>query len=100
MTLNTDIGCISTFLTEDVGCYHFRFMMDMRDAEDPVFLDKLNDLKESGHPVNWADIKPHYDRGTFGAKPDMRPFQFTCRKDPNLTLGSVDISLLRVIPGK
>ena len=83
--IGSNIGCISASLTENTGYYYFRYLMDMSDADNPVFLEKLKQLMESGHPVNWADIKPHHDRESFGASPDMRPFEFICPKDPTTT---------------
>ena len=84
--IGSDIGSINAFMTEDTGNYFFKFFMDMRNADNPEFLAQLKHLIESGHPVNEADMKPHYTKGNFGSTPDMRSFQFSCPKDINLTL--------------
>ena len=77
----SDIGNIAAFLSEDTAEYTLKYYMDMRDAEDEKFLTiTLPQLLESGHPVNWADIAPHYERGSFGRVPDMREFYFRIPK--------------------
>ena len=83
--LDSDIGCISAFVTEDAENYYFKFFMDMRDADNTEFLDRLRLLMDSGHPINRADIEPHYKRGSFGNVPDMRGLEFSCPKDMTLT---------------
>jgi hypothetical protein len=50
--------------------------MDMIDAEDPAFLAKLEKLKQSGHPINYADMGPHIANDSFGKTMDLAPFGF------------------------
>ena len=76
--IGSDIGSIGVFMAEGPTDYEFKFLLDMRDADDHGFLDRLRQLMGSGHPVNWADIGPHYERGSFGETPDMSPFEFRC----------------------
>ena len=74
----SDIGNISAFLSEDTTRYSLKYYMDMRDAKDDEFLgNTLPQLLASGHPVNHADIRPHFERGSFGRVPDMSQFQFS-----------------------
>ena len=79
--IGSDLGSISAFMADGGEDYHFRFGMDMRDASDAGFLDRLTELMKSGHPVNWTDITPHYNTGNFGCSPDMTPYQFSCPKN-------------------
>lgn len=53
----------------------------MRDASNAEFLERLTELMKSGHPVNWADIRPHHEAGNFGCAPDMTPYEFSCPKN-------------------
>ena len=84
--VSSNIGSISAFVEERQENYHFKFFMDMRDAEDQEFLDRLRHLIASGHHVNMADMEPHIARGSFGSVPDMRRFEFSCTKDMRLTI--------------
>ena len=77
----SDIGSISAFMANGGEDYRFTFGMDMRDANDAGFLTRLDKLMKSGHPVNWADIGPHYEAGSFGRRPDMTSYQFRCPKN-------------------
>ena len=79
--IGSDIGSMSVFMAEDAEKYNFTFCMDMRDADNKNFLIQLSQLIKSGHPVNYADVHPHYDKGSFGKVPDMSAFQFSCPKD-------------------
>ena len=79
--IGSNIGTINVFMAETTENYEFKFLLDMRDAKNPDFLGRIKRLMNSGHPVKWADIKPHHEQGEFGRSPDMTPFQFTCRRD-------------------
>ena len=77
----SDIGNISAFLLEDATSYNLNYLLDMRDVENEEFLSNtLPKLLESGHPVNQADIRPHFERDSFGRVPDMRQFRFSIQK--------------------
>ena len=75
-----DIGNIAAFLLEDTEEYTLKYYMDTRDAENEEFLTRLPQLLESGDPVHRADISPHFERGSFGAVPDMREFYMSIPK--------------------
>lgn len=79
--IGSDIGSISVLMANGEEEYLFIFEMDMRDASNAEFLDRLTELMKSGHPVNWADITPHYETGNFGCTPDMTPYEFSCPKN-------------------
>jgi hypothetical protein len=49
----------------------------MRDANDPTFLSKLEQLKSEGHPINWADLHQEMKHGSFGQTMDLRPYGFS-----------------------
>ena len=79
--IGSDIGSIDVFMADNIeGNHEFKFMLDMRDANDTGFLERLTQLMASDHPVNRAAIGPHYEQGTFGRTPDMTPYQFSCPK--------------------
>ena len=75
--IGSDIGSIGVFMAESPRDYRFKFRLDTRDASDAGFLEHLRQLMSSEHPVNWADIRPHYERGSFGLTPDMTPYEFS-----------------------
>jgi hypothetical protein len=70
--IGSDLGNIAAYIMDAGDDLELRFLMDMRDAEDPAFLGGLRDLIQSGHPVNRADMNPHFERDSFGAVPDLR----------------------------
>lgn len=74
--VGSDLGMISAFLRAEENEMALDYVMNMMDAESPEFLEKLTALRESGHPINWADMKPHIDQESFGNVPDLRPYGF------------------------
>ncbi len=74
--VGSDLGNIAGFLAEDGDDLVLTYAMDMRDADKPEFLAKLDELKKGGHPINWADMKSHIENDTFGCVPDMKEFMF------------------------
>ena len=86
--IGSDIGSIGIFMAEEPKDYRFKFLLDMRDASDEGFLERLKLLMSSGHPLNRADIDSHYEQGTFGRTPDMTQFEFSV---PKANIASSDI---------
>jgi hypothetical protein len=80
--IDSDLGVITGYLRRKDGEIFLEYLMDMRDAENPEFLSRLKALGESGHPVNWDDMKRHVENSSFGAVPDLRPYAF-CRPIPD-----------------
>lgn len=76
--VNSDLGVITGYLTGRDTQLCLQYAMDVRDAEKSEFLNNLKALRDSGHPINWNDMKRHAENGSFGAVPDMRPYSF-CR---------------------
>lgn len=74
--VGSDLGTISAFLRTEGNEMEMEYFMNMMDAESPEFLGKLTALRESGHPINWADMKQHIDQDSFGNVPDLRPYGF------------------------
>jgi hypothetical protein len=74
--VGSDLGNVTAYLSEDGDDLVLAYVMDMRDANDPVFLAKIQKLKDEGHPINWADITPRLAQGTFGSTMDLRQFGF------------------------
>jgi hypothetical protein len=64
--------------------------MDMREANDPAFIAKLEQYKKDGLPINEADITQHTAQGSLGRTPDLRPFEFRRPK--------VDMPYLKLAP--
>ncbi|WP_377828313.1 hypothetical protein ACFKHW_30795 [Bradyrhizobium lupini] len=48
--------------------------MDMKDAHDPVFLERLGELRKSGHPMRPEAILAFAEDKV--RLPDLRPFGF------------------------
>jgi hypothetical protein len=74
--VGSDLGNICAWLRQDGAALVLKYYMDMRDAENPDVLGALEQLKRSGHPINWADMAPHIAQDSFGRVPDLRPFGF------------------------
>lgn len=74
--VGSDLGSICGHLREDGKDFVMEFLMDMRDAESPLFLEKLEKLRGEGHPMNLGDMWPHIARGSFGNVPDLRALGF------------------------
>ena len=74
--VGSDLGTISAFFRTEENEMALDYFMNMMDAENPEFLGKLTALRESGHPINWADMKQHIDQESFGNVPDLRPYGF------------------------
>jgi hypothetical protein len=75
-----DLGNISAFLKDAGNDLELTYLMDMKDADKPEFLEALKQLMASDHPVNRADMDPFLSKGTFGNVPDLRPFGFRIPK--------------------
>ena len=74
--VGSELGTISSLIRREGDEIVLSYAMNMVDAENPVFLEKLAALRKSGHPINLADMKPHIDQGSFGRVPDLRPYGF------------------------
>lgn len=72
----SDLGTISAFLRTEGNEIALDYCMNMVDAKSLGFLEKLTALRESGHPINWADIKQRIDQDSFGNVPDFRSYGF------------------------
>jgi hypothetical protein len=59
------------------------YLMDMRQANDQKFLNKIAQLKLEGHPINWADLHRELKEGSFGQTMDLHPYGF-CRPKTEL----------------
>jgi hypothetical protein len=74
--IGSDLGSISAFTHTEANDLVLDYCLNMEDANSPELHRKLHALKESGHPINFADMKPHIDRESFGNVPDFRPYGF------------------------
>lgn len=74
--VGSDLGTISAFILHEGEEMVLEYVMNMLDAENPAVLTKLAALRESDHPINWADMKPHIEQDSFGRLPDLRPRGF------------------------
>jgi len=76
--VGSDLGMISAFIRHEGENMVLDYAMNMLDAENPAVLERLVSLRESGHPINWADMKPHVEKDSFGRVPDLRIYGFRC----------------------
>lgn len=74
--IGSDLGNVFAILKEEGDDLVLDFRMDMKDANDPIFLAKLDQLIKGGHPVNSKDMQPHIAAESFGKTPDLRRFGF------------------------
>jgi hypothetical protein len=74
---DSDLGNIRAWLHDEGANIALRYLMDMRDANDPKFLTKVEQLKVEGHPINWADLHREMKDGSFGRTMDLRPYGFS-----------------------
>lgn len=75
--IGSDLGAICAWMTNDGDQYKVQYLMNLKDANDPDFINSLRELKKSGYLVNNADITPFIESGSFGRLPDMRPYQYS-----------------------
>lgn len=73
--VGSDLGSISSIIRQVDGELIIDYVLNMEDAECHDFLRRLEQLKTSGHPINWADMAPHIANDAFGALPDLRPYR-------------------------
>jgi hypothetical protein len=72
--IGSNLGSVYAFL-QDAGDYvDLNYAMDMGDADNPVFLKQLEDLKASGHPIRAESIRAFAEDRV--RTPDLRPFGF------------------------
>lgn len=74
--VGSDFGSITAFLRNDKKEISLEYLMNWLDADNPDFLKKLEELKNGGHPINYADIKSNIERNSFGHTPDLRSYGF------------------------
>jgi hypothetical protein len=74
--IGSNLGNTCAYLSRENDDYVLKYLMDMYDAENPRFLKRLTSLRREGHPINWEDMRPHIERGSFGKTPDLRPLGF------------------------
>lgn len=73
--LQSDLGSIHGYLlAENVSKIELTYLMDMRDADNPDFLNQLRHFMKSGEPVNRNDLAPYFSRDSLGNVPDLRPY--------------------------
>lgn len=71
----SDFGNIAGFMLAKDGRLDIVYIQDWREADDPAFHKKIQELIESGHAINRADMAPHISADSFGNLPDLRPYQ-------------------------
>ena len=74
--MGSDLGSISASIGVEQDEICLNYVMNMVDANNPEFLEKVKSLIESGHPINRADMQPQIEQGTFGNVPDLRRYGF------------------------
>ncbi|PDS61403.1 hypothetical protein CO653_33430 [Rhizobium anhuiense] len=84
--VGSDLGNIACRLFDDGDYVASQHLLDMRDANNPAFLKRLEELQASGHPVRREAIDVGAEQGTFGT-PDLGRMEFRIAKDELLGLG-------------
>jgi hypothetical protein len=74
--VGSDVGSVTAYLMEEGDDLVLGYVMDMREADDPAFVEKIQRLRDEGHPINWADVAPRLAQGTFGRTMDLTRFGF------------------------
>lgn len=72
--VGSNLGSTSAFLLQDGDFLELQYYMDMKDAHDPVFLDRLGDLGKSGHPMRPEAVRAFAEDKV--RLPDVRAFGF------------------------
>ena len=75
--LGSNLGSISRFISNAPDEPRLIYHMDMQDAENPIYLQKVEEFMESEQPVNYDDLLPHLNGHSFGHVPDFRPYGYT-----------------------
>jgi|SRR5262245_7121635 len=75
-SIGSDLGNVSAYLNEEGEELVLSYVMDMRDATNQEFLEKLGEYKHKGQPINWDDLTPNLGQDSFGKTPDLGPFGF------------------------
>lgn len=78
--LESNLGSMSGFNWNTPDGAHLNYLMDMQDAENPVFLKKVEEFMMSRQPVNYKDSAPNFSKDSFGHVPDLRPYGHTWKK--------------------
>lgn len=76
----SDLGSIHAFLSDSGNHYSLDYYMNLEELDKPEFDSSILELIDSGHPVNWEDIRPWRDQNSYGKLPDMRPFSLKLPK--------------------
>lgn len=82
--VDSDLGDICHWAHEEGDALYVEYLLNMRDADDPNFLDRLGALHKNGHEINWTDLGPHLEAGSFGNVPDLRHLNFSILKPNNV----------------
>lgn len=71
--LDSTVGLISAHFVKCEGGYRTSFQVDMRDASDPAFLERLDALLASDCAVDWSSLRS----SEYGEPrvPDFRPYE-------------------------
>jgi hypothetical protein len=75
----SDLGNVACNIFDDGDHVSSRHLLDMRDADNPVFLRRVGELLAAGHPKRQEALDVGAEQGTFTV-PDMRPLDFTVAK--------------------
>lgn len=81
--IGRDLGNVAAIGFDKGDHVRVDYLIDMREAADPTMLSALDELRESGHPINWADIGPLIPTGAF-ITPNFEPLGFSFSKAPLL----------------
>jgi hypothetical protein len=78
--VGSTLGQIQSFLKQEKDRYLLTYLIDMRDANNTDFLNKLEDLKNYPDKINFNDIYKFTSENSLGRLPDLTKFNFEIRK--------------------
>ena len=74
--MGSDLGNVHAWLKDDGDYIQMLYLMDMREASDPLFLANFKQYRDEGNPINHADISEQVQQGSLGKTPDLTAFEF------------------------
>ena len=78
--VGSGLGSLHAFLSDSGTHYSLDYYMNLEELDNPEFDSRVLELLDSGHPVNWEDIRPWRDQNSYGHLPDLSSFGFKLRK--------------------
>jgi hypothetical protein len=78
--IGSDLGSVAAFARSTGELFKVDYFLNMVDAKNPAFLDKLGDYMRAGENIDHAAIRPFVEQGGFGRTPDLSRFSLIMAK--------------------